>query len=361
MISRRGFINATVALFAGFGLDPMGRDSEAAPKLRIPDEGEEHECSWMAWAHSEAIWDDLLPGVRRDQVNLANAISQFEPVVMLATKADVSKLKKLVSRDVEVLEADFDDLWIRDYGPQFLVGTGNSLTSLDLRFNGWGKKQEHSKDRRIAKFIASELDISIKDSLIVMEGGAVEVDGKGTMIATKSCIVNKNRNPGKSLAQIDSALKNQFGLKRIVWLDGVAGKDITDGHTDFYARFLPNGKVLANLETDSNSFDYSVTRKHLEKLMDEFGDGKVLTVSPPSKLPSGVDSESFAAGYINYCVVNGAVLMPKFGDSKADGRAKDVLKDAYPDRDIVQVSINSIASGGGGIHCATLHQPKANS
>jgi agmatine deiminase len=359
-MTRREFLFASSALALGITSDWLGQQEPSHPAVRIPDEGEEHECTWMAWAHSAAIWEDLLQGVRRDQVNLANAISQFEPVAMLATKADVSKLKKLVSRDVEVLEADFDDLWIRDYGPQFLVSSDNSLSSLDLRFNGWGKKQEHSKDRRIAKFIARELDISIKDSLIVMEGGAVEVDGKGTMIATKSCIVNKNLNPGKSLAQIDSALKNQFGLKRIVWLDGVAGKDITDGHTDFYARFLPNGKVLANLETDSSSFDYDVTRSHLNKLKTEFSAKNVLTVSPPTKLPSGVDPDTFAAGYINYYVVNGAVIIPKFGDSKADGRAKELLTEAYPDREIMQVSINSLASGGGGIHCATLHQPKVH-
>jgi len=339
-------------------LDGLGEQRLSQPSIRIPDEGEEHECTWMAWAHSAAIWEDLLSGVRRDQVQLANAISQFEPVVMLARPSDVAKQKSLVSKEVEVMAADFDDLWIRDYGPQFLVDSGNKLTGLDLNFNGWGKKQQHSKDRQIAKFIARELGIGIKDSSIVMEGGGIEVDGKGTMIATKSCIVNKNRNPRKSLLQIEADLKKQFGLKKIVWLDGIAGKDITDGHTDFYARFLPGGKILANLEADPDSFDFAVTRKHLAKLKAEFGANNVLTVSPPTKLPSGVDPDTFAAGYINYYVVNGAVLVPKFGDSKADGRAKEILEDAYPDRDIVQVSINSIASGGGGIHCATLHQPK---
>ncbi|MGE0002023.1 MAG: agmatine/peptidylarginine deiminase, partial [Fimbriimonadaceae bacterium] len=260
--------------------------------------------------------------------------------------------------DVEVMEAEFNDLWIRDYGPQFLLGSNGKLQGIDLRFNGWGKKQAYSKDQRIAKTIATELGIPIKASSVVMEGGAVEVDGMGAMIATKSCIVNKNRNPGRSLKQIDQELKAQFGLKRIVWLDGIAGKDITDGHTDFYARFLPGGGVLANYDPDPDSFDHSVTKRHLTKLKSEFGSGKVLTVSPPSKLPEGVDSATFAAGYINYYLVNGAVIAPKFGDAEADERARDTLESAYPDREVELVTINSIASGGGGIHCSTLHQPK---
>ena len=246
-----------------------------------------------------------------------------------------------------------------DFGPQFLIGAHNKLQAIDLRFNGWGRKQTHAKDARIAKFLAAELGIPISDSKVVMEGGAVEVDGKGQMIATKSCIVNKNRNPNRSLSQIERDLKVQFGLNRIVWLDGIAGKDITDGHTDFYARFSPNGDILANLEHDPESFDYAVTRQHQRDVKSAFPRRNVRTVSPPSKLPAGFNSDDFAAGYINYYVINGAVIVPEFGDRAADERAQSIIESAYPGREIVPVKINNIAAGGGGIHCATLHQPKA--
>jgi agmatine deiminase len=233
------------------------------------------------------------------------------------------------------------------------------LEAVDLRFNGWGNKQTHTKDRRVAKFLAQELDIPIEESKVVMEGGAVEVDGKGQLIATKSCIANRNRNPNRSLAQIERHLKTQFGLSRIVWLDGIAGKDITDGHTDFYARFLPNGNILANLEEDPQSFDFAVTRAHHRVLKKAFPSKIIHAVAPPKTIPQGFDPEDFAAGYINYYVVNGAVIVPEFGDREADARAQSIIESNYPGRDVVPVKINSIAAGGGGIHCATLHEPKA--
>lgn len=338
---------------------PISNLAEWAPlTARIPEESEPHECTWLAIAHSTAIWEDLLAGVRADQVRLANAISEFELVVMLVRKHELSAVKQLLSSDVELMPDEYDDLWIRDYGPQFLIGADSKLQAIDLRFNGWGKKQTHAKDRRIAKFLAGELGIPIHESKVVMEGGAVEVDGKGQMIATKSCFVNKNRNPNRSLAQIERDLKVQFGLNRIVWLDGIAGKGITDGHTDFYARFLPNGDILANLENDPESFDYAVTRRHQRDLKSAFPRKNVRTVSPPNKLPAGFNSDDFAAGYINYYVINGAVIVPEFGDRAADERAQTIIESAYPGREVVPVKINNIAAGGGGIHCATLHQPK---
>jgi agmatine deiminase len=360
VITRSEFLQGAAATLIGTDIEPLFTLPSGGAGTRIPDEGDEHECTWMAWAHSESIWEEFLPGVRRDLVKVANTIAQFEPVVMLALPSDVSNLKKLVSKEVEVMEADFNDLWIRDYGPQFVIEEKGRLRGVDLKFNGWGKKQAYSKDQRIAKTIAMELGIPVTVSSVVMEGGAVEVDGKGTLIATKSCIVNKNRNPGKSLKQIDQELKKQFGFKRIVWLEGVAGKDITDGHTDFYARFLPSGKVLANYDPDPSSYDHLVTKQHLAKLKAEFGASNVLTVSPPTQLPESADPATFAAGYINYYLVNGAVIAPKFGDEEADEQAKSTLESAYPNREVVLVSIDSIASGGGGIHCSTLHQPKAS-
>ncbi len=312
----------------------------------------------MALAHSDDIWgEDLIEGVRKDLINLANVISEYEPVRLLVRDFDLDFAKERVAKNVEIIEAAFDDLWIRDFGPQFLMTSKGKLTAMDLGFNGWGKKQKHDLDRKIAKFIAKHEGIPITDSKATMEGGAVETNGKGVMMATKSCIVNKNRNPKLTEAQIEKILKAQFGLKEIVWLPGIAGKDITDGHTDFYARFLEDGTVLANLEMDDESFDYAVTRKHTEILKKRFP-GKIKTVSPPDEVqPKGENSEDFAAGYINYYVVNGGVICPKFGDKEADKRAHDLLAAAYPDREIEMVEINSIASGGGGIHCSTLHQP----
>jgi agmatine deiminase len=326
--------------------------------VRIPDEGDKHESTWMALAHSTGIWSkELLPGVRSDLIQLANTISEYEPVRMLIRQGDREFAKSKVSKNVELVTAEFNDLWIRDYGPQFLLDSTNKLHGLDLNFNGWGKKQAFAEDAKIASFIANQLGISLTKSKVTMEGGAIEVNGKGTMIATKSCIINKNRNPYTTISEIEKHLKTQFGLKEIIWLPGIAGKDITDGHTDFYARFLPNGQVLANLEEDKSSFDYNVTRSHLKILQSKYGQDNVLTVAPPADIPGAFAGHDFAAGYINYYLVNGGVIMPKFGDKEADEIAKETLQSGYPDREIKMVQINSISAGGGGIHCSTLHQP----
>ena len=157
-----------------------------------------------------------------------------------------------------------------------------------------------------------------------------------------------------------------MGLRKIIWLPGIKGKDITDAHVDFYARFVKPGVVIANLDNDPQSYDYSVTRAHLDILKNATdADGRKLqvhTVSPPlnpRKSKFSRNNPDFAAGYINYFVINGAVIAPEFGDKAADSKAFDLLSELYPDREVVQLNIDAIAAGGGGIHCVTSHQPLA--
>lgn len=198
---------------------------------------------------------------------------------------------------------------------------------------------------------------------MVGEGGGIEVDGHGTAIITESCFVNANRNPGYSRADIDAELKKRLGLRKIIWLPGIAGKDITDGHTDFYARFVKPGVVVAALDTDPESFDHPVTLKHLEILKKATdADGRrleVITLTAPTQVRPEFASDDFAAGYINFYVCNGAVIAPQFGDPKADAAAKRTLERLFPGRTVVQLDIDGIAAGGGGIHCATQQQPKS--
>jgi len=198
----------------------------------------------------------------------------------------------------------------------------------------------------------------------VGEGGAIEVDGHGTGIMTESSWVNANRNKGWSKAQVEAELKERLGLSKIIWLPGIASQDITDGHVDFYARFVRPGVVIANLDNDPDSYDYAVTRQHLEILKRATdAEGRKLqvhVVSPPlhgrrNRFSKGNDD--FAAGYINYFVLNGAIIAPQFGDGAADEKARGLLTALYPGRDIVQLDIDAIAAGGGGIHCVTHQCP----
>jgi agmatine deiminase len=322
----------------------------------MPDEAAKHKRTWMAFGAKKAIWDDLLPAVQEDLARIAKTIAEFEPVTMLVRPEDRKLAAKLCGEKVELVEVALDDLWIRDTGPVFVVD-GKRLGAVDLNFNGWGKKQVHANDAKVARFVAEKAGATRLTTTLVAEGGGIEVDGAGTAIITECCIVNKNRNPGVTKEACEQELKKLLGLRRIIWLPGVRGKDITDGHTDFYARFAQPGAVVAGLEVDEESFDYKVTRQH-RKLLEDAADaaGKklnIVTIESPSRIRRKYETKEFAAGYINFYVVNGAVVAPEFGDKEADKRCKDVLEKLFPGRKVVQINIDAIAAGGGGIHCAT--------
>ncbi len=253
---------------------------------------------------------------------------------------------------------------MRDIGANFVLDDDGALGAVDFNFNGWGNKQRHRNDAQLAKRIATLAGARYQRSELVGEGGAIEVDGHGTGIMTESSWVNANRNNGWSKAEVEAELKERLGLSKVIWLPGIAGEDITDGHVDFYARFVRPGVVIANLDNDAESYDHGVTRKHLEILKRATdAEGRTLqihVVSPPqrgrrNRFSKG--NEDFAAGYVNYFVINGAIIAPQFGDTQADEEARALLAALYPGRDIVQLDIDAIAAGGGGIHCVTHQCP----
>ncbi len=328
----------------------------------MPDEGQRHTRTWMAFAASEAIWGArLVPEVQRNLAAIATTIARFEPVSMLVSSDEMGVARDLIGgANVELVACPLDDLWIRDTGPVF-VKTGASAGGVDFNFNGWGRKQEHDRDSKVADVVARRGGAETVHTDLVLEGGALEVDGEGTAIITESCVLNNNRNPGWSKADVEGELDRLLGVKKVIWLPGIRGKDITDGHTDFYARFTSPGTVVAGLETDPESFDYDVTRRHLE-ILHAATDAhdrplKVEQLESPSSVREQFASDDFAAGYINFYVCNGAVIGPQFGATDTDAAAKNTLQRLFPDREVVQVNIDGIAAGGGGIHCATQQQP----
>lgn len=371
MITRRRFLQLAFTLAASSlvgcadALELGNRrqpEDPAMGKWFMPDEGEPHERTWMAFGPGEEIWGkDLLPRVREDLARIANAVARFEPVTMLVRPEDRALAEELCDEGVELVEAPLDDLWMRDTGPCFVVNDAGDLGALDLNFNGWGDKQDHDRDAAVAAFVARRSGAVHIRSKIVGEGGGIEVDGYGTAIITESCFVNANRNPGRSRTEIEAELKQRLGLRKVIWLPGIAGKDITDGHTDFYARFVRPGVVVAALDNDPQSFDHAVTLAHLEILKQATdAEGRLLEVIPlaaPSNIRPDFESEDFAAGYVNFYVCNGAVIAPQFGDAEADTAARRTLESLFPGRAVVQIDIDGIAAGGGGIHCATQQQP----
>lgn len=360
--TRRKFLATSgMAMTAAITGLPRMADAATGP-FHMPDEGEPHTRTWMAFGPTAGIWGaGLLPVVQADLGRVAARIADFEPVTMLVRPHQKALARKYSSAKVELLEAPHDDLWMRDTGPVFVKDTAGKLAGIDFNFNGWGEKQTHAQDAKVAGLVCKAAGVPRVQSELIMEGGGIEVDGHGTALLTESCILINNRNPGLTKKEAEDVLRHELGIKKFIWLPGVKGRDITDGHIDFYARFAGPGVVCAGLETDGNSPEYALTRRHLSILKaatDAQGRKlKIVTFDSPYDLRWRGPYDDFANGYINFYVGNGFVLATDFGDARTDGAAKEKYTSLFPGREIIMVPTDGIAAGGGGIHCATQQQP----
>ena len=364
---RRHFLKHTGLLAAGLLLGCRGntdtnRPNQTTASWHMPEEGEHHTRTWMAFGASEPVWGThLLPEVQHNLATIANTIARYEPVSMLVREHELELVRTLVDSKVNLIVSPLDDLWMRDTGPTFVLNTNNAKSAIDFNFNGWGEKQTFTHDAQVATFVANTAAASVINTHLVLEGGCFEVDGKGTAIITESCVLNDNRNPSVSKAQFEEQFMPLLGLQKIIWLPGIRDQDITDGHTDFYARFAKPGVVLAGYDPDPNSYDHEVTLQHLEILesaSDAAGSSLTIhTLEAPSTIRDTYNTDDFAAGYIGYYVCNGAVILQEFGDATTDQAAKKILQDVFPERVIEQIAIDGIAAGGGSIHCATQQEP----
>lgn len=364
MISRRTMLHAaSLAVVSTLtGCNGMKLQLIDNPGWRMPDESTPHKRTWMAFGASERIWGArLLPEVQRNLAMVATTIAEFEPVSMLVRPHEFELAHNLVGSSVELIEAPLDDLWMRDTGPLFVSAPDGRQAAIDFNFNGWGAKQAHSRDAAVATFVAQQAGVLVLHTDLVLEGGCIEVDGQGTAIVTESCVLNNNRNPGVTKEQFEATLMPLLGLDKIIWLPGIKGKDITDGHTDFYARFARPGVILAGYDPDPDSYDHAVTLAHLEILQHATdAQGRpldIIVLAGPLDIREQYATDDFAAGYIGFYVCNGGVIMQEFGDEEADFAAKEAVQEAFPDREIVQLGIDGIAAGGGSIHCATQQEP----
>lgn len=357
MISRRGFITGATVLAL------MPKKGFAMDGFWVPDEALPHERTFMQWPVSREVHSDryFLDDLQQSIADVANAIAEFEPVVMLMDKRHVKKARRKLSDAVEIWDIPTEDLWARDSGPLFVVNSAGEMAVRSLNFNGWGGKQTHKNDGQIAKRVASELGLPFLDNALVGEAGGVETNGEGTLLAHESSWVNTNRNRG-SKAEISKMLLKAYGAEHIIWAPGVAGADITDYHIDSLARFVAPDTVLIQMPEEIiqgdpwtasayETYDILAKAKTAEGVPI-----KLVELSEPINLR--VDSEDFVPSYVNYYLCNGAVIMAAFGDKRTDAEAIETMKMLYPNREIVTLNVDPIGEVGGGIHCATQQQPK---
>lgn len=325
---------------------------------RIPAERSRHARCWMAWPARSDVWGKNLNAVREVCARVARAIVQFEPVTMVARPEHAREAAHECGPRVRVVEMDVDDCWMRDTGPLMALDQYHDLGGCILNFNGWGNKQSHIADATVAARICSSLDISHHTMPFVSEGGAWDFDGEGTALTTQSAVLNSNRNPGLSKADVESAARDWFGVEKIIWLPGAADY-WTDGHIDGIARFVRPGEVVIETVSDSHDPDTSWLPRDaatLRSATDARGRRlRVATMHRPRHVRS--NSPEFCNCYVNFYLANGGVIMARFGDAVMDARARDLIASLYPDRRVVQIDIDALAVGGGGIHCITLQQP----
>jgi agmatine deiminase len=341
-------IGAATSASAGAG-PPDG--SPARQGWSMPSEHAPHTRCWMAWPARTEVWGDQLAAVRQDIARLAQAIARFEPVSMLAQPGQESAARKSCGGNIEIVPMPIDDMWLRDSGPIFLTGGQGKIAGSVFNFNGWGKKQMHSRDGGVAAMLLAHLRLPAFRAPFVTEGGAVETDGEGTLLVCEPSIDNQNRNPALSRDQLTAYLRGWLGVDLVLWLPNSKPDYWTDGHIDGVARFVKPGVVIAD-----QGLPEAV------KFLRESSDARkrrlqVIELPRPDERHRG--QPNFCDCYLNFYTPNGAVIMPAFGQIKSDQRARDLIATAFPDRQIVPIRLDAIASGGGLMHCVTQQEPAA--
>ncbi len=328
----------------------------------MPAEWGPHERTWMQWPSRVAPFGspEGLALARQAYAQVARAIAGFEPVTMVVRPEDRLEAQLALGPKVELFEAPIDDGWARDSGPTFVTNGEGAVAGIQWRFNAWGNKYHpFANDARIASRIVASRKLRLYEAPIVVEGGAIHVDGAGTLLTTEQCLLNENRNPELTRQQIEARLALYAGALRIVWLgDGFSDVE-TDGHIDNIACFAPGGRVVLGMPPHKDHPNYRPVVESLMRLKDaRDAQGRpfeVVEIAQPS-LRRREDGGVVEASYVNFYVCNGAVILPCF-DDPADEPARQVVADLFPGRSIVQIDANDIVAGGGGIHCITQQEP----
>lgn len=321
-----------------------------------------HARCWMAWPCREAAWGGGLDEARRACADVAQAIVRFEPVTMIVRPELVAMASLYCGPGITVLPMPHDDSWARDTGPTFLLSTDGQLGGVEWRFNGWGEYQpDHAQDAQMAARILEHVGARRFKSDLVVEGGAIAVDGEGTCLAATGPLLDTKRNPGRNRDEIEAELKSQLGVTTVIWLPAGLADDEAGGHLENVACFIRPGVVMALTVDDRADANFTGLAENLDILRaatDAHGRSlEVLTISQP-KPRQRRDGRRLPLSHVSSYVANGAVIVPRFGDA-ADNAAARVMAVAWPGREIVPVDALAVLQGGGGLHGITLGQPVA--
>jgi agmatine deiminase len=334
----------------------------------MPAEWERHAATWLTWPHNLESWPGAFESIPGVWVALVAALAPGEHVHILvgdeAAEAEVRALLDAAGvpkQRTGLHRIPSNDAWARDHGPTFIVRDNEraALAAVHWNFNAWGGKYPPwNHDAEIAGHVAALAGAPVFKPDIILEGGSIDVNGRGTLLTTESCLLNKNRNPDLSRQQIEEVLRNYLGVSKILWLaDGIVGDD-TDGHIDDLARFVDPTTVVTVVEDDPADANYEILRDNDERLRTMTDqDGQPLRiVKLPMPRPQLHDNHRMPASYANFYIANQVVVTPTF-DDPADGVALETLQRLFPQRRVVGIYAKDLVWGLGAFHCITQQQP----
>ena len=345
-----------------------GQGSEAKKTLTTPvEDGFSMLAEWaphsgclVSWPCKEETWCGFAKQAKRAYSEVIRAIGSCEPVLVLSDPSTMSEALQAVAKETPVIELPLDDAWIRDNGPTFVTSDSGDLAIVQFGFNGWGERfPPYDKDARVPELIAARTGIRRYVAPMVLEGGAISVDGEGTLLTTESCLLNLNRNPNHTRDSIEEILGSYLGVRKVLWLkQGIHGSMI-DGHIDGIAAFVRPSKVILASTEDESDPNHAImrdNRERLETMSDAKGRSIEIVDFPMPKLRE-IAGNRIAPCYTNFFICTGGIVAPTFGDSN-DKTALEILGGLFPNHEIVGVRSEYIGVGGGEIHCITQQIPR---
>ena len=334
----------------------------------FPAEWFPHRATWLTFPHNEASWQgERLARMRPQYLAFIKAISQGENVGIIANDAH---LKEFISSELDRTGVDLskiefvvkptNDAWCRDHGPSFVINEKTKEKAIvNWGHNAWGGKYPpYDDDNRTPEAIASYLNLPVFNPGIIMEGGAVEFNGAGSLLTSRSCLLNLNRNPHLNQSQIEATLCQYYGVEQILWVEGGIVGDDTDGHIDDTTRFVNEDTVIACVEHDPNDENFEILQTNLQMLKSmRLVNGKQLNIIE-IPMPKAVIIDDFRTpgSYANFLITNAGVITPIFNNPN-DQVAIDILEKAFPDRRIIPLEATEIIWGQGSFHCLSQQEP----
>ncbi len=323
---------------------------------RQPAEWTPHAATWTAFPSHAELWEDSLAPAQAEVAAMVRAIAAGERVELLVANAAAEAVARdlLAGADVGFHRNGFGDIWLRDTGPLFMASPVGAAAA-GFRFNGWGGKYALPGDEGVSAFVAQAAGVPLARHAWVLEGGAIDCDGTGLAVTTEQCLLNPNRNPGMDRIEVESHLRRDLGIDRLLWLGEGLANDHTDGHVDNLARFVAPG-VLALPAPAANDSGDDPNRDVFTDAHDRARDFGLDVALVPSAGRIERDGEIVPASHMNFYIANSVVVVPLYG-GPSDGPAVAAIAALFPGRDCIGLRADHILTGGGSFHCITQQQP----